>query len=1692
MAAAILTLRRGTTTPSLSQSELFFNTTTNTLNVGGTSGVFTLVKIGSNTGNITLIGNLNINGGISGSTLDITGNAKIDGNVQIGGNIILGTGSNDIITVNAPFTGSLIPQEDAQDDLGSITKRFNELHVVSASIDSISLPGSGILSSSNENFTTFSQSVDSRLDNLQLFTSSQEDLNQTFATTGSNTFIGDQTISGSLIVSESIISQVYINPKTLNGFTVPDGHNAMLVGPVDINGSVTLEGDSSLLILDKITLPDGLLSSSTTDFDTFSSSLDDKFATLGSNTFIGDQTITGSIFMSGSTHQVGNVFLSGSLTVSGSSTFTNIGLTVLSGSTLVSGSTFQTGSIDVNGDVIADNLQIRGTNRFLTADSDQLIVSSSTTYFSGDVNVFGSVTASAFSGSFVGTLPSQDGRLDNLELFTSSQEDLNQTFATTGSNTFIGTESIVGNLTVTGSIFANLKNHTLSTSGSELTVSNRTAQLSVQPSGSLNFGTLTLIDNDNTLSTAHLFASEIRIGQSSITDNIFIGNNNSNTTITGNVNFDNDITASQSITASYFVGDGSGLINVTAGDVEFENILNKPTLVSGSAQIDVNNTQNFTTFSSSVDGRLDTLENSFSTSVDSRLDSIEAYTSSLKTAIDVTGQDLTIYGNLTVQGETTTLNTTELIIEDKVLSLASGSTTSAQADGAGLHISGANASLLWEDLTSTLVFNQKVSSSVGFKGDGSELTGVTATGVDFDDITNKPTLVSGSSQVTSSLDFRYLEINGDNVVSGSSQIDITQTTGYTTFSGSFGNRLTSLELDSASQDVRISNLETVSGSQDVRLSNLESFTSSQDAKNSALGTYTSSIDDKFDALQTYTQSIDADLSNLHLYTQSIDSKFSTLGTYTASVDTKFGNLESYTASVDDKFDALQTYTQSIDADLNSLHLYTQSNDTNITNLYNSASQYQSFSQSIDSTIKNKLNVEGVLSSSSDTSTIDFTITNGVISGNVIGGVVSGSSQVTQSLDSRYEVSGSVADLVGIYQVSGSLGSAAWYNVTTSLDVNLSTSSLNDNVILSAGATKRFIVHVLDNVINPADITSVTAGDGLNGGGNSGDVTLTLDTASQHFIDGVNTTISTFSQSVDTRLDNLEIFSSSLDAGFVTQTELANATSSLISSIATKLDTGSYLNDSQSFDTRLDSLESFSSSLDNGFVTQQELSSATSSLIDSINTKLDTGSFNTISQSIDSRLDELELFSSSLDSGFVTQQELGDATSSLISSIATKLDTGSYLNDSQSFDSRLDSLETNSASLENVFEEKASGTHTLVSGSSQLTSSYDNRYVTLAGDQTIGDTKTFNNIIVNGTGSFSYIESVTGSAKIIGDAFIQLNNNTPSERYAGIIIVDSGSIPSTASFYFDGQTNDWGYEYSGSSGVDYAVTIFGPEYATKGNPTYLTSNRIPKAVDNHHLNDSNISDSGTLITLNSNSQVNGNLVVNGTVSANNIISGSSQISYPDLSNIPAGIVSGSSQITPLLPSGVVSGSSQVNADSITNFDTNVKDKLNADAVVSGSSQITKSLQDVTSVGNTTSTSISITNSTASTSKTTGALVVTGGIGTSGDVFAGGDVVAYASSDRRLKDEITPISEPLEKINKIGGYSFTWNEEKQNIYRGKDYGVIAQEIEEILPELVDTRENGFKAVKYDKLVSLLIEGIKDLSKQVEELKEKVNNQ
>ena len=130
-------------------------------------------------------------------------------------------------------------------------------------------------------------------------------------------------------------------------------------------------------------------------------------------------------------------------------------------------------------------------------------------------------------------------------------------------------------------------------------------------------------------------------------------------------------------------------------------------------------------------------------------------------------------------------------------------------------------------------------------------------------------------------------------------------------------------------------------------------------------------------------------------------------------------------------------------------------------------------------------------------------------------------------------------------------------------------------------------------------------------------------------------------------------------------------------------------------------------------------------------------------------------------------------------------------------------------------------------------------------------------------------------------------------------------------------------------------------------------------------------------------------------------------------------------------------------------------------------------------------VNVVGSTASSSKTTGALVVTGGVGVGGALNVGGDITAFSASDVTLKENITPISNAVDKVRSISGNTFTWN--KKSVYNGEEgTGIIAQEIEALgLPGVTETREDGTKAVRYDRLVPLLIEAIKELSNKVKSL-------
>jgi hypothetical protein len=167
--------------------------------------------------------------------------------------------------------------------------------------------------------------------------------------------------------------------------------------------------------------------------------------------------------------------------------------------------------------------------------------------------------------------------------------------------------------------------------------------------------------------------------------------------------------------------------------------------------------------------------------------------------------------------------------------------------------------------------------------------------------------------------------------------------------------------------------------------------------------------------------------------------------------------------------------------------------------------------------------------------------------------------------------------------------------------------------------------------------------------------------------------------------------------------------------------------------------------------------------------------------------------------------------------------------------------------------------------------------------------------------------------------------------------------------------------------------------------------------------------------------------------------------------------------------------------------------NASTATTAGTVTTAAQSAITSVGTLTSLTVNgAVTLNAGTTTLSGSLMV-GGVTTSatvGLIKASNDIIAYASSDERLKENVLTISDSLGILKQINGYHFDWIPmEGVHDNEGHDIGVIAQEVEKVLPEIVTTRDNGYKAVKYEKLVALLIQTNKELLGRVEALEAKI---
>ena len=293
--------------------------------------------------------------------------------------------------------------------------------------------------------------------------------------------------------------------------------------------------------------------------------------------------------------------------------------------------------------------------------------------------------------------------------------------------------------------------------------------------------------------------------------------------------------------------------------------------------------------------------------------------------------------------------------------------------------------------------------------------------------------------------------------------------------------------------------------------------------------------------------------------------------------------------------------------------------------------------------------------------------------------------------------------------------------------------------------------------------------------------------------------------------------------------------------------------SQSVSTQLISVQVSTGSSDAKFETLSGVTSSALTRLTNIESKsasvdISISNINSITASNIARLSNLETKSSSVD---ISISNINSFTSSNDTKFTT---LGTYTG----------SLDTKNTTLADV-------TSSLISKTGSYATTGSNQFY---GTQVFsGSVFIENDLVVQGSSSIQYISA---SSVSIGTNIVQLNTANPSVRFAGLTIIDSGSIGGSGSFLYDSVHDEFVFVHRGNgTNVTSSHFVLGPEtYDSLGNETYLTSNIIPKGTGKEHLIDSCIFDNGTTTCIKN------NLIGTGTISGTTIY-GSTAVCSPSI-------------------------------------------------------------------------------------------------------------------------------------------------------------------------------------------------------------------
>lgn len=95
----------------------------------------------------------------------------------------------------------------------------------------------------------------------------------------------------------------------------------------------------------------------------------------------------------------------------------------------------------------------------------------------------------------------------------------------------------------------------------------------------------------------------------------------------------------------------------------------------------------------------------------------------------------------------------------------------------------------------------------------------------------------------------------------------------------------------------------------------------------------------------------------------------------------------------------------------------------------------------------------------------------------------------------------------------------------------------------------------------------------------------------------------------------------------------------------------------------------------------------------------------------------------------------------------------------------------------------------------------------------------------------------------------------------------------------------------------------------------------------------------------------------------------------------------------------------------------------------------------------------------------------------------------TSDKRLKTNVEPLKNSLNKVMQLQGVSYNWKADPKN--KKRMIGFLAQDVEKVIPEVVTEKDNGYKGLKYGHLTAILLEAIKEQQNIISNQKEKINS-